>query len=111
MWSPLSHLRDFILAHPDLIDISFFDILRLCIEQNFFPFNNNFYRLTLRMPIGSPIFPILANIFKELSDNIFFQDCLTPALNWFRYVDDTFVILDEGMNIKKMVDNLNDWIP
>lgn len=60
--------------------------------------------------MGFSISPVLANIFMEFFESMFLPEWLIPGSNWFRYVDHTFVALDET-DIESLVDNLNNWIP
>ena len=65
------------------------------ITSTSFVFQGQYYQQLEGAAMGTPLSPIVANIFMEK----FEKDALdtaphTPSL-WKRYVDDTFVILDE----------------
>ena len=47
--------------------------------------------------MGSPISPIVANIFMEAFENKAIETA-TPTRIWKRYVDDTFVLQDQAHN-------------
>jgi len=46
--------------------------------------------------MGSPISPIVANIFMEHFENKILKDAPLKPSVWFRYVDDTFDIWSHG---------------
>ncbi|XP_024882522.1 uncharacterized protein LOC112461499 [Temnothorax curvispinosus] len=46
--------------------------------------------------MGSPISPIIANIFMEHFENQILKNAPLKPSTWFRYVDDTFVIWSHG---------------
>ena len=66
-------------------------LLDLCIEQNYFLFNGKFYKQSSGLAMGSPLSPILAEIFMNEFEHKLF-DCKHPLLSnicyWYRYVDD-----------------------
>ncbi|XP_076246266.1 uncharacterized protein LOC143186474 [Calliopsis andreniformis] len=73
------------------------DIIKDKIPVNLIP-------LVSGAAMGSPISPIIANIFMEhLEDRILKEAPLKPS-QWFRYVDDTFVVWSLGK------DTLNDFL-
>lgn len=68
-----------------------FRLLCLCARQNYFIFNQNIYLQTSGLSMGSPLSPLLAEIFMswlETSHISTSQLFKTHVLYWFRYVDD-----------------------
>jgi hypothetical protein len=66
-------------------------LLELCVNQNYFLFNNNFYKQTDGLAMGSPLSPILADIFMDNLESQLFNSnlpILQNILYWYRYVDD-----------------------
>ncbi len=47
------------------------------------------------LPMGSPLSPVVANIFMENFENIAITRFRRPPKIWKRYVDDLFVILSK----------------
>ena len=62
--------------------------------------------------MGSPLSPILANIFLEFYE----RDKLATVFDinantWLRYVDDVFIILPETININQLIEQINSLHP
>ena len=65
------------------------ELFELCIKQNYFSFGNKFYIQNEGLPMGSPISPLLADIFMENIENqIFKSNESNSIIWWYRYVDD-----------------------
>ena len=66
------------------------NLLELCTKKMHFSFNKKIYKQTNGVAMGSPLGPVLANIFM-----VHFEQKMIPRLSetmssWYRYVDDTF---------------------
>ena len=70
-----------------------------------FSFNNNMYKQTDEVAIGSPLGPALANIFVGYEGKLFSQTQKPPT--YFRYVDDTFAIFDHEAAADEFLTKLN----
>ena len=71
-------------------------LLTICTKNVHFSFNNDIYIQIDGVAMGSPLGPLLANIFMVELENV-----LVPKLNdyvkkWRRFVDDTFVYIKHG---------------
>ena len=73
------------------------NLLDICLNQNYYIFNNTYYRQNEGLPMGSPLSPLLAEIFMSIME----ETILKPNKNktffnsikfWRRYVDDILVI-------------------
>ena len=69
------------------------ELLVLCTKEIHFSYNDMLYKQVDGVAMGSPLGPILANIFM-----VELEESLIPTLSdklrlWFRYVDDTFTFI------------------
>ena len=71
------------------------DLLSLVLTNTYFSFNGKFYQQKFGMAMGSPVSPIVANIFmQDLETKAVQYSEFIPKI-WYRYVDDTFVIIEK----------------
>lgn len=102
-------IRD-ILASVDLnsefVDM-YMDCLMVCLNQNFFKFDNKFYKQEDGLSMGNSLSPLLSEIFLDnmernyIAKNTIFQNNI---IAWYRYVDDIFCIFNGNEN------QLNDFL-
>jgi hypothetical protein len=73
----------------------FVSLLKVCIDQNYFKFNGEYYQQLDGLAMGSPLSPLLAELFMDYFEEKLFSDNSVNTKNiycWFRYVDDVFAI-------------------
>ena len=63
------------------------------MRSTYFTFRGKYYEQVEGTAMGSPISPIVANLFMEDFENRALQSSINPPLLWKRFVDDTFVIM------------------
>ena len=81
-------------------------LLTLCLEDTTFKFRDKFYRMTDGLAMGSPVSPIVANIFMgDLERNALITMKDRPRL-WLRYVDDVLSIVKRN-SLEGMLVHLN----
>ena len=68
------------------------ELLGFCLNNTYVVFQEVFYEQTKGAAMGSPIRPIVANIFMEAFENRAITTALHPLRIWKRYLDDTFVL-------------------
>ena len=83
---------------PEIIQL-----IKLCMDSSYFSFREKFYTQRFGTPMGSPLSPLIADIFMEKleMDVLSHQNSYKRPTIWRRYVDDTFCIWehsDEDLN-------------
>jgi hypothetical protein len=85
-------------------------LITTCTSQNYFIFNEKFYEQISGLAMGSPLSPLLADIFMDRFEQNLFKN-LPKNMNkigyWFRYVDD-IICLWTGTN--RQLDVFFDYI-
>uniref|UniRef100_A0A8D8WUJ8 Reverse transcriptase domain-containing protein n=1 Tax=Cacopsylla melanoneura TaxID=428564 RepID=A0A8D8WUJ8_9HEMI len=70
--------------------------LEVCLDQNFCTFQDVIYEIKKGLPIGSPISPLMAEIFMNHIENKIFNlgdPLISSIIYWYRYVDDVFAVV------------------
>ena len=68
------------------------NLLKTCLNQNYFCFNEKFYESKDGLIMGSPLSPLLAEIFLDNLETKFHSNKASNSLlYWYRYVDDILV--------------------
>ena len=87
-------------------------LLELCTKEMHFTFNGETYKQVDGVAMGSPLGPVLANVFM-----VELETKLVPTLNdkialWQRYVDDTFTFIknEEIENVKTILNGFHEDI-
>ena len=70
-------------------------LLEFCLESSSFVFQGQYYQQMEEAARGSPLSPIVVNIFMEKFEKEALDAAPQAASLWKRYVDDTFVIQEE----------------
>ena len=80
----------------------------LCLRSTYFQFKDSFFEQLEGAAMGSPLSPVIANIYMEAFEERALQSArLAPKL-WTRYVDDTFVVWPHGdEELEQFHDHLN----
>ena len=64
------------------------ELLEFCLHNIYFSFQNKFYEQVQRVPMGSPISPIVANLYMEHFERKTLKSATNPP-GRYRFVDDT----------------------
>ncbi|XP_011069268.1 PREDICTED: uncharacterized protein LOC105155067 [Acromyrmex echinatior] len=87
-------------------------LIEHCLTTTYFSYDNHFYEQTSGAAMGSPISPVIANIFMEHFEKEALKKAPKKPEVWFRYVDDTFVIWRHGRSeLRKFLIHLNKQHP
>ena len=95
-------LEEKLLADEELVNRSeltpkqITELTRTCLKTTFFKQNGKFFQQTEGASMGSPLSPVIANMYMETLEEKSIQTSeLKPKL-WLRYVDDILVIWSHG---------------
>ena len=69
------------------------DLLEFCLCNTYFLFQGKHYEQTQGAAMGSPVSPVIANIYMESFEDRALSSAVNQPRWWKRYVDDTFVIM------------------
>ena len=86
------------------------DLILLCTKNVHLTFNNNIYKQTDRVAMGSPIGPVLADIIMVELENTMVPRLSNHFHFWRRHVDDTFTFVKEEL-ITFVLEELNSYHP
>ncbi|XP_072389651.1 uncharacterized protein [Diabrotica undecimpunctata] len=67
-------------------------ILKFCLDQDFFQFNQKIYKQPTGLAMGSPLSPFLADIFLDSLEQKFVNNN-NKIVFWSRYVDDCIALI------------------
>ncbi|XP_030838373.1 uncharacterized protein LOC115922810 [Strongylocentrotus purpuratus] len=88
------------------------DLFLTCLHSNSFKWRSNFYKQLQGAAMGSPLSPIIANIFMEHLEHQALKSADKSPSLWLRYVDDTFVIWPHSTpDLHQFLDHINNQHP
>ena len=73
------------------------ELLDCCLTTTYFTFEGQFYQQKEGAAMGSPVSPIVANLFMEDFEERALALFHTPPRYWGRYMDDTMTVLNESV--------------
>ena len=80
------------------------NLIKLCVINCNFTFDNEFYVQHFGMAMGNPLSPLLSGLYMEFFERLY----LSPLnLNWFRYVDDCIAVVNNDINLEHILYNIN----
>ena len=72
------------------------DLLEFCLRSIYFTYRGKYYEQVEGAAMGSPISPIVANLYMERFELRALNTSSNSPLMWKRFVDDTFVIMKKA---------------
>ena len=89
----------------------FLELIKLCVMHNVFEYQGQFYKQKFGISMGSPLSPVLANLYME-----YFESELLPNISgdiplWVRYVDDILLAWPHGGNFDDFFNKINNLAP
>ena len=85
-------------------------LLGICLRTTYFVYHQQFYEQTDGAAMGSPVSPVVANIFMEHIEEAALNTSPSPVRFWRRYVDDTFCFLQKS-DVNVVLDHINSISP
>ena len=85
-------------------------LLEFCLTHTYFLFQGKYYQQAQGAAMGSPISPLIANIFMEEFEVKALQSFPNPPSLWLRFVDDTFVI-NKAEHSQDLLQRINSQVP
>ena len=71
------------------------ELLELCLTTTYFIYDGTYFQQTHGAAMGSPISPLVANLYMEHFEQLALSTAPHPPSLWLRYVDDTYVRIHE----------------
>ena len=72
------------------------ELMEFCLCSTYFLSQDQFYEQTKGAVMGSPVSPVVANLYMEYFEHRTLTSAVNPPRLWKRYVDDTFVMLQQS---------------
>ena len=85
-------------------------LLKVCLECTYFVYDGTFYQQIYGAAMGSPVSPIVCNLYMEQLELRAIASAPHPPLWWYRYVDDTHTKLKKCY-AQEFTDHINSLDP
>ena len=90
----------------------FIELLEFTLTNCIFCFKKKFYKQLQGAAMGSPVSPVIANIYMEHCESLAIPASLTLIKWWFRYVDDVYSATrkDQGNKLQEHLNSIDSHI-
>ena len=99
----LEKYKETLELSPDII----IDLIKLCVLDLKFVFNEKFYKQKFGLSMGNPLSPVLSNIYMEFFEKNLLTKIKYNSIVWYRYIDDILCLWPENENLNEFLDKLN----
>ena len=82
------------------------DLLQTCLKTTYFVYDGTIYTQNEGAAMGSPVSPIVANLFMDWFEEFALQSFLFKITFWKLYVDNKLVALCDSL-IDRLTDHIN----
>ena len=86
------------------------DLIKLCMLNSSFVFNDCFYKQKFGLAMGNPLSPMLANIYMEHFERDLIGSYIPNDVYWLRYVDDVICLYPDNFNVDLFLKNINNKV-
>jgi len=69
-------------------------LVRHCVENTVFTHDDKWYKQVRGLAMGSPLSPLLANVYMHFFECALLRDAPKKPVAWWRYVDDVLIVWD-----------------
>ncbi|XP_031639271.1 uncharacterized protein LOC116351323 [Contarinia nasturtii] len=100
-------LRDWLITNnlpKDEIE-QLINLTHICMNENWFQFNEKYFRQDFGCCMGSPLSPFLANLFMSNLETKLKVESNFPRI-WYRYVDDVWAVI-KRQSVRSFLNKLN----
>ena len=115
---PVTQCIEFLKENLDSLELdlpvsnnAFIDLLILCTSNCYFEFDDKYFVQNRGLPMGSPISPVLSNIYMEFYEKNHLPNVLPNDILWVRFVDDIFAVLPDSVDPKVLLNSINQASP
>ena len=109
---PVHDLLSFLSEELDNFDLPFpsdmiIELIKLCIIDSKFVFQEKFYIQKFGMAMGNPLSPVLSNLYMEYYEKRLLPSILPNGVTWNRYVDDIVCVWPVSEDVEVFLYKLN----
>ncbi|XP_046548528.1 uncharacterized protein LOC124258500 [Haliotis rubra] len=90
---------------------SIINLATTCFDFSYFTFNDKIYRQIHGLPMGSPLSPLITEIYMTSFEESALSTAPFQPLCWYRKVDDTFTTIDKQDDPAQLLQHLNNQHP
>ena len=114
---PINYLLEFLKPELekwsgtlDLKPNSIIELIKLCVIDSKFVFQEQYYQQKFGLSMGNPLSPVLSNLYMEFFEKYLLTKIIDKKLVWFRYVDDIICLWPINLCLEEFMDKLNNLV-